>query len=90
MLGGEAAEPVYRVIWGQVMLYVDRSPGVDTGSITTDLFTISWNDGNLRQGPKSVIADSMGGHNKHSCCPGDLLAKRDDGKSNGRPTISVS
>jgi hypothetical protein len=49
------------VIWGQVVLYVDRSPGVDTGSITTDLFTISWNDGNLRQGPKSVIAGSMGG-----------------------------
>jgi hypothetical protein len=43
------------------MLYVDQSSGVDTGSMTTDLFTISWNDGNLGQGPNSAIAGSMRG-----------------------------
>ncbi|HEY6291923.1 MAG TPA: hypothetical protein VI455_10240 [Terriglobia bacterium] len=42
-------------------LYGDVSSGVDTGSVTTDLFTISWNDGQLGQGPDTTIPGSMGG-----------------------------
>lgn len=42
-------------------LFVDGSSGVDTGSGTSDLFTISWNDGNLGQGADSTVAGSLNG-----------------------------
>jgi hypothetical protein len=42
-------------------LFVDRSAGVDSGSVTTDLFTISWNDGNLGQGADTTITGVLGG-----------------------------
>ena len=42
-------------------LYVDVSPAADTGSVTTDLFTISWNDGNLGQGDNTTISGSLNG-----------------------------
>lgn len=42
-------------------LFVDRSTGVDQGSVTTDLFTISWNDGNIGQGADTSLTGSAGG-----------------------------
>ena len=42
-------------------VYVDQSAGVDTTSGTTDLFTISWNDGNLGQGADMTVAGTLEG-----------------------------
>jgi hypothetical protein len=42
-------------------LFVDRSPGVDQSSVTTDLFTISWNDGNLGQGADTTVNGALSG-----------------------------
>ena len=42
-------------------LFVDTSAGVDQGSVTTDLFSISWNDGNLGQGADTTVSGGLNG-----------------------------
>ncbi|WEJ99220.1 MAG: hypothetical protein P0Y59_20140 [Candidatus Sphingomonas phytovorans] len=42
-------------------VFVDQSSGADTGNVTMDLFTISWNDGNLGQGTNTTVASGLGG-----------------------------
>lgn len=50
-------------------LFVDLTPGVDLSNATLDLFTISWNDGNVGQGPSTTITGGMNGITSISAAP---------------------